>query len=258
MIWQRDLLGLMVGFVITVLTAPVGISGAVFLLPVQLDLLGVPNSQVTPTNLVFNVVAVPGALARYRRQGQLMGPLTRLLLLLGTVPGVILGVIIRVQVLPGPRVFRLFAAAVLLPIGLYVLTRRNDSFRQTGRDLSHRQIVIVSLVVGVIGGIYGIGGGSLLGPILIGSGLPLAIVAPAALASTFVTSLAGILAYAVISFTQGGSIGTDWELGVACGLGGLLGSYAGARLQPWFPERVLRCLLGILAIGLSLTYILWV
>jgi hypothetical protein len=38
--WGQALLGFAAGSVIAVLTAPVGVSGAVFLLPVQLDVLG--------------------------------------------------------------------------------------------------------------------------------------------------------------------------------------------------------------------------
>ena len=52
------------GLLVAVLTAPVGVSGAVFLLPIQLDLLRVPSPAVTPTNLLFNVVATPSALVR--------------------------------------------------------------------------------------------------------------------------------------------------------------------------------------------------
>jgi uncharacterized protein len=33
--------------------------------------LGTPSLSVTPTNLLYNVVATPGALYRYWRQGQL-------------------------------------------------------------------------------------------------------------------------------------------------------------------------------------------
>jgi hypothetical protein len=44
------------------------VSGAVFLLPAQLSLLNVPSPAVTPRIVLFNVVAVPGALARYGRQ----------------------------------------------------------------------------------------------------------------------------------------------------------------------------------------------
>ncbi len=57
------------GVLVTVITAPVGRSGAVFLLPAQSDRLRVPSPAVTPTNLLFNVAATPGASWRYRRAG---------------------------------------------------------------------------------------------------------------------------------------------------------------------------------------------
>jgi uncharacterized protein len=46
------------------------VSGAVFLLPVQVRLLGLPSPAVTPTNLLFNLVATPGGLLLYRRRGR--------------------------------------------------------------------------------------------------------------------------------------------------------------------------------------------
>jgi uncharacterized protein len=67
--WDLALGCLAAGLVIAALTTPVGVSGAVFLLPVQVSLLGVPSPAVTPTNLLFNVVATPGGLLRYRRGG---------------------------------------------------------------------------------------------------------------------------------------------------------------------------------------------
>ena len=115
---------------------------------------------------------------------------------------------------------------------------------------------MLALLVGVVGGIYGIGGGSILGPLLVASGLPVATVAPAALAATFVTSIVGAATYALLSLTATGSIAPDWRLGLVCGLGGLLGGYVGAWLQPWLPERALRLLLGLLAIGLASLYII--
>src|SRR4051812_23857862 len=86
------------GVAIATLTAPVGVSGAVFLLPVQLSVLNVPSPSVTPTNLLYNVVAVPGALARYRRDARFSTDLARLLLA-GTIPGVVAGAVIRVLLL---------------------------------------------------------------------------------------------------------------------------------------------------------------
>lgn len=252
--WLRLLEGLVAGLLIATVTAPVGVSGAVFLLPVQLNLLDVPNPAVTPTNLMFNVVAGPGALFRYRRAGQLTGPLTRQLII-GTIPGVVVGAIIRVHLVPGPRAFRLVAAAVLLPIGIWLCRRALARQADALRPISSRRITVIALLVGVVGGVYGIGGGSILGPILVGTGLPVTTVAPAALASTFLTSIVGAGTYALLSLSESGSIAPQWSLGLACGIGGLIGGYLGARLQPRFPETALQLLLGGLAIAVALTYV---
>ncbi|MFI8831527.1 TSUP family transporter [Streptomyces afghaniensis] len=253
--------GLAAGLVIATVTAPVGVSGAVFLLPVQLSVLGVPNPAVTPTNLLYNVVAGPGALWRYRLDGALRGDLARRLVL-GTLPGVVLGATVRVFALPGPGVFRLLAAALLLPLGLWLFLRAlaparhgpSPAGESAPGELAPHMLTGLALAVGVVGGIYGIGGGSLLGPILVGRGLPVARVAPAALAATFATSLVGAGTYALLSFFSSGDVAPDWWLGLACGTGGLMGGYLGARLQPRLPDRALRLLLGALATAVGALY----
>ncbi|MQA95855.1 MAG: TSUP family transporter [Streptosporangiales bacterium] len=255
MSWWEGLVGFGAGLVIAVVTSPVGVSGAVFLLPVQLSVLNVPSPAVTPTNLLFNVVAGPGALLRYRARGALGGSLTRLLVL-GTLPGVVIGALIRVFVFPDPQVFRLLVAFLLLPLGLWLCVRtvRPPPHRREPDGLSPRVISLVAVAVGIVGGMYGIGGGSLLGPILAGRGLPVATVAPAALASTFITSIAGALTYTVLALTTPGDIAPEWTLGLLCGLGGLIGGYLGAHLQPRLPDAGLRLLLGTLAIALAVLY----
>jgi uncharacterized membrane protein YfcA len=251
---ERELLGFVAGFVIATITSPVGVSGAVFLLPVQLSAFGVPNPQVTPTNLLYNVLSGPGALLRYARQGQLQGRLTRNLVV-GSAPGVVIGAVLRVYVADDPTVFKLVAAAVLLPTGLFILlSPRRRVMRLVPKPLSSGAIGLAAFVVGIVGGIYGIGGGSILGPILVGSGMAVSQVAPAALASTFVTSIVGVATFAVLQVNAPGSIAPDWPLGVACGLGGLCGGYLGASVQPRLPERLLRTLLGLLAISLAAVY----
>ena len=253
------LLGFAAGALISVLTTPVGVSGAVFLLSVQLSILNVPSPAVTPTNLLFNVIAGPGALLRYRTGGQLTGRLTRLLLA-GTIPGVVIGAAIRVYAVPGPRLFRLILAVFLLPLGLWLCTHTARPAPaapgRTNGGLSEPAITALALIVGIVGGIYGIGGGSILGPVLVGRGVPVAKAAPAALASTFVTSTVGAVTYGLLSLVTAGDIGPKWSIGVACGLGGLTGGYLGARLQPRLPEARLRLLLGILATTLALLYLL--
>ncbi|MFC8454795.1 TSUP family transporter [Kitasatospora sp. NPDC057223] len=252
--WSSGLLGFTAGLLISVVTAPVGVSGAVFLLPVQVSVLGVPSPAVTPTNLLFNVVAGPGALLRYRRAGGLGGPLTRLLVA-GTVPGVVVGAVIRVFAVPGPRVFRLLVAALLLPLGVWLCARTlRPAGPRPGAVPTARTTTALALAVGVVGGIYGIGGGSILGPLLAGRGVPVATVAPAALTSTFITSIVGAGTYAALALTTAGDIAPDWLLGLSCGLGGLAGGNLGARLQPRLPETVLRLLLGVLATAVGTLY----
>jgi uncharacterized membrane protein YfcA len=245
--------GFAAGLVIATVTAPVGVSGAVFLLPVQLSILSIPNPAVTPTNLLYNVIATPGALLRYRKSRQFASPMAKLLLA-GTVPGVVAGAAVRVFLLPGARPFRIVAGLVLLAVGTWLISRTLRT-PHTHRPLSDRTILATSLGVGVIGGVYGIGGGSILSPVLVGSGLAVAVVAPAAMAATFVTSIVGALTYAVLALVGDGSIAPDWPTGIACGLGGLCGSYLGARLQPRLPERGLRLLLGALAVGIAVLYL---
>ncbi|MFE9016822.1 sulfite exporter TauE/SafE family protein [Streptomyces cyaneofuscatus] len=248
--------GFAAGLLISTMTAPVGVSGAVLLLPVQLSVLGVPSPAVTPTNLLFNVVAGPGALWRYRRDGALRGGLARRLVA-WTLPGVITGAAIRVFALPGPDVFRILVAAFLLPLGAWLCLRtlRPARRRPDAAEPSATALATLALTVGVIGGIYGIGGGSLLGPVLAARGMPMARIAPATLAATFTTSVAGAAAYALLALASPpGPVAPDWWLGLACGLGGLIGGYLGARLQPHLPETALRLLLGALAAALGASY----
>ncbi len=255
--WPTALGALAAGLLVALVTTPVGVSGAVFLLPVQLDLLGIPSPAVTPTNLLFNVVATPGALLRHHRTGGLRSPLVPQLLV-GTVPGVVVGAVVRVLAAPGVEVFRVLAAALLLPLGLWLVVRRPVAEDRRGPAPRRTTVTLLGLGVGVIGGVYGLGGGSLLGPILVGMGLPIAVVAPAALASTFVTSLAGVATYGVLSLVSDGPVAPVWSVGLLCGLGGVVGGYVGARLQHRLPEAGLRVMLGLLAVGLAMAYVVQV
>lgn len=175
-----EIAALLAAFAIAVLATPAGISGAVLLLPFQVSVLGTPSPAVTPTNLLYNVVATPGALYRYWRQGQAGGRLA-LVLIAGTMPGVIAGSVIRVDLLPGPGVFDLVVAAVLLPLGLWLALTRPPGAVAAARPawvIPPTALILLATAVGCVGGIYGIGGGSILAPVLIGTGRPAAEVAP--------------------------------------------------------------------------------
>jgi uncharacterized membrane protein YfcA len=245
-------------YLIAVLATPAGISGAVLLLPFQVGVLGTPSPAVTPTNLLYNVVATPGALYRYWRQKQAGGRLA-LVLIAGTLPGVIAGSVIRVELLPGPRVFDLVVATVLVPLGCWLVFTRPPHPGQSARPariIPAPVLAALAAVVGCIGGIYGIGGGSILAPILIGSGRRPAEVAPAALAATFVTSVGGVITFTILSIHQHGPVAPAWPTGIALGIGGLAGGYTGARIQHRLPDALIRRLVGVLVVAIGARY-LW-
>jgi uncharacterized protein len=246
---------LVASFVIATVASPVGVSGAVLLLPFQVGVLGTPSPAVTPTNLLYNVVATPGALYRYRRQHQTGGRLTAILLM-GTVPGVIGGSIIRVLLLPGARVFEVVIAAVMIPLGGWLLLSPDSRAGVSPRPglASGPLLATIAAAVGCVGGIYGIGGGSILAPLLIGSGRSPSEVAPATLTATLVTSIAGVATFVILSSSHHGPVAPDWGVGVALGTGGLAGSYTGARLQPHLPEVVIRRLLALLVLAVGVRY----
>ncbi len=252
-----EAVALVAAFVVSAVATPAGISGAVLLLPFQVRVLGTPSPAVTPTNLLFNVLSTPGALYRYRRQHQTGGRLA-VLLVTGTLPGVIAGAVIRVEVVPGPRVFDLLVAALLLPLGIWLAATRPARDRDPAgpaRQIPAPVLIFLAALTGCVGGIYGIGGGAISSPILIGSGRPAAEVAPAALASTFVTSLAGVITFTILSINHG-PVAPDWPTGIALGIGGIVGGYTGARMQSRLPDTLIRRTVGILAIAIAAQY-LW-
>ena len=254
----KELIALAAAYFIAAIATPAGISGAVLLLPFQVSVLGTPSPAVTPTNLLYNIIATPGALYRYWRQGQTGGRLARQLTV-GTLPGVIAGAAIRVELLPGPRIFALVVAAVLLPLGCWLTA--TSSPRPATRPVPAGQIpgpalTALASLVGCIGGIYGVGGGSILAPVLITAGYPPAEVAPAALASTFTTSVAGVATFTALAIQQHSPVAPDWPTGIALGIGGLAGAYTGARLQVRVPDTLIRRTVGILVIAIGARY-LW-
>ncbi len=299
-----------------------GVSGAFLLLPFQVSVLGFTSPAVSATNQVFNIVAIPSGVYRYIREGRMVWPLTWVVII-GTLPGVLAGAIIRVRYLPNPKNFSLFAGLVLLYIGLRLvkdLLRTRFSTPQRGIGMnprwggagkpgavskpsaeeefqalvkSYRQgqqagqalprvvvrectvtrirydfygqtftiptlgVMALSLVVGMVGGVYGIGGGAIIAPFFVSVfGLPVYTVAGAALMGTFVTSVARVLFYQIIApWYPGMSIAPDWILGFLFGIGGFAGMYCGARFQKFVPARGIKWLLAFTILFPVIKYI---
>jgi uncharacterized membrane protein YfcA len=299
----------LVALVVSTFTSMGGVSGAFLLLPFQVSVLGFTSPAVSPTNLVFNIVAIPSGVYRYLREGRMNWPLTWVVIL-GTLPGLLFGALIRVRWLPDPKNFKLFVGCVLLYIGLRLLYDQTPrakrkkakiqefesqvqeklrsvmaaSGQTTGRglppaarvktrDWNWRQVsyeflgetfsfnvpalLALALVVGLIGGTYGIGGGAIIAPFVAAIfGLPIYTIAGAALMGTFITSVAGVgVYYCLAPFCPGQAVAPDLALGALFGVGGFCGMYIGARLQKFIRANIIRTGLGIVISGLALRYI---
>ncbi len=118
-------------------------------------------------------------------------------------------------------------------------------------------VFFLSLVVGVVGGVYGIGGGSIMAPFFVSIlGLPVYTVAGAALMGTFVTSVFGVGFYQGISFfIPELAVGPDWLLGMLLGVGGTAGIYCGARFQKYVPADGIKFMLAVIMFFIAIRYV---
>ncbi len=147
------------------------------------------------------------------------------------------------------------AEAVIKTISISL---RKIEYEFWGEIFSFNTISMFGLacVVGIIGGAYGIGGGSIIAPFCVAVfHLPVYTIAGAALMGTFITSVAGAIFFSVIPATNGVSAMPDWSLGILFGIGGFVGMYFGARFQKFVPQKVIKLLLGLLIVFVALRYI---
>jgi uncharacterized membrane protein YfcA len=229
-------------FAVSFGTSMGGGAGAFLLLPFQMSFLGYTAPSVSATNQLFNIVAIPSGVYSYLKEKRMVWPLTWAVVL-GTLPGVLLGAVIRVNYLPDPRNFKVFAGRVLGYIGLRMARdlfknkekKGESSFRKSVKDskgaasaghvtvrefslqrisyefsgetytCSTMLIFAMSLVVGVVGGVYGIGGGSIVAPFFVSiCGLPVYTVAGAELMGPLVTSVVDVAFYQILALFHAG------------------------------------------------------
>jgi hypothetical protein len=204
------------------------------------------------------------------------------------------GGFIRIIYLPDPAAFKVFVAIVLLYIGGRLLwdfcqeirkaraakapadPGASQDYRAHVEAFTMRQVALrfqgvvyrasvpgiflLALAVGVVGGVYGIGGGAIIAPFYVAFfGLPVHAVAGAALLGTLVTSVFGVVFYQAVApfFSRPDlAVAPDWLLGGLFGLGGMAGMYLGARTQRYVPARWIKLMLAGLLTFVAVGYLL--
>lgn len=298
----------LVAFFISAITSPAGISGSFILLPFQVSYLGFTSPAVSPTNLIYNIVAIPGGLYSFIKEDRMVWPITWVMSA-GTIPGVIIGSWLRVSKFQDPKIFKMLLGIVMLYLGIMltldlfgVLTKNTvnsideqtskkfldiekkniNNFNQPGeftkvtsKNFSLKKIeyffmgnvyscntlklIVIALFIGLVGGIYGIGGGALITPFLVSMlSLPIYSIAGAALVCNLINSVTGVIVFSLLELSPAVSsvnVSPDWPLGILFGVGGLLGTYAGARAQKHIKEKYIKTVMAIIVITLAISYI---
>ncbi len=275
-------------FTVSLFSSTGGVSGAFLLLPFQMSVLGFTGPAVSATNLLYNVCAIPSGVYSYVREKRMLWALAGVTLM-GTLPGVIIGAVVRVKYMPDPKTFKFFAGLVLLYIAVRLVIdlyksepaqRRKQTpaeayavtdvrlrlkkisyvFDGQRMEASVPGLLILSLLVGIVGGIYGIGGGAILAPLFVTVfRLKVHTIAGAALFGTFATSVVGLLSYtflAPIFSVTGEPTQPDWLLGLFFAVGGALGMFIGARLQRHLSAAVIKVILCVILLFVAGKYIL--
>ena len=272
-----------VAFIISFFTSMAGISGAFLLLPFQMSVLGFTTPSVSSTNLLFNVAGTPGGVYRYMKEGRIVWPIA-ITIVTGIIPGILIGYYLRVKYLPDPRAFKLFVGLALMYVAFKLIRDAWTSKTKMAADTSGLKdkvgnasirfkktrfdfkgitysihtigFFMLSFAVGIIGGIYGIGGGSIIAPFCVAFfNLPVHAIAGAVLLGTFTSSAAGVTFYSLISI-NGSTAAPDWALGILFGIGGLFGMYFGAKCQRYVPEKIIKIILTLIILSVATKYIL--
>lgn len=286
----NPLIPFFIGLGVSVVSSPTGISGGFLILPISVNFLGFTSLAVSPTNFLFNILAMPSGLWRLHREKRLLWSLGGILML-GSLPGIFIGAALRATWLKEVRDFKIFVGLVLALLAANVarnllgrqdsaaheaeknfqaqcggdssggLTakiqggRLNFSFGERYFSASLAALTGLSLAVGLAGGIYGIGGAAIIAPLLISVfRLPIYVVSGAALLAGWSGAVFGLLAYAFFWPLVSGEppVRPDWALGFLFGLGGLVGVYTGARLQRRLPAGPLKAVMFILIAFMAL------
>ncbi len=264
----------LVGFFIALFCSAGGVTGAFLLLPFQISILNFISPSVNATNYFYNIISAPFGVYRYWKEQRFYYPLA-FILVIGCLPGIILGYFLRITWFREIKTFKLFVGLVLIAIcfkliyDFFVIKKEigfssekpytyifnwkklKFSYGEKIYEINSWFISFLSFFTGVIGGIYGIGGGALMSPILLAFfKIPPYIYAGANLFSVYSSSVIGISVYTF------GGYKPDWLLGFLFGLGGGVGLNLGARLQKYMPQKLIRFIIIIALLIISYRYII--
>ncbi|MFB6319854.1 sulfite exporter TauE/SafE family protein [Saccharicrinis sp. FJH54] len=222
-----------------------GIGGAVILIPILIS-LGIPINVARPVGLFYNTISLTGASISNIRN--------RLLDFRGGIPIIISSFLFAIvgawgsQFIPKQIILGLFIAFLVFSGFMFLFHKRKepDVYRKDNPVIA---LSLIGIFAGLLSGILGIGGGSIISPLLLMLGFnPKKITTITAFVVPF-SSFSGFITY--------WSLGTvDWKLSLIAAFSGMAGATLGTtfmhkKLNPNAVKKILAFILLLMALKLS-------
>ena len=231
-----------VGFGVGAFSGLLGVGGGILLVPFLVLARAFDQKRAQATSLVMVACAALFGALTYALEGQVSW-LPALLLLAGGFLGSLVGSHLVVRsanhVLQGAFAVLMIAVAIYLFVGAPNASDADVIEISTSVAIGY---VIAGLVMGILSALFGIGGGIVLIPMLIGLfDYPQQLAAGTSLAVMCVVALVG-----AIRLTRPGF--TNWRTGLTFGIASIPGALAGAAIALTLPADYLR---GIFAVVMA-------
>ena len=257
------------GFLIGTVASMVGVGGGVFIVPLLTLAYGFSPPEAVGTSLATIIFTSLASTANYSRQKRIYYK-TGLILALTTVPGAFLGAYLTSII--EERILGLIFGIFLFFVALRMILRLNFSRSEQSEEeksadhtLVHSEDslfksrtnfllgVMLSFFGGLSSGLLGIGGGSLLVPIMVMvMNMPMHITVATSMFTMIFTSTSGVIQHFSL-----GNIRFEHVLLLVLGtiFGAQLGAYTSKRISASNLRRIFGAVLVIVSIRMILKYV---
>nr|WP_239094035.1 sulfite exporter TauE/SafE family protein [Bacillus sp. B15-48] len=263
----------LVGFVGAAVGSLAGLGGGIIIVPSLLflsektNLLPALSPQiVVGTSILILIVTGLSSTLAYMKQKK-VDYISGMIFFIGSGPGAYVGAIINSRF--DPSVFSLIFGALIIFIAIVMsvtkhlksITLKNGLTRMyikpTGEELTYKVnpvlAVFICFFIGMLSGLFGIGGGSLLVPVmLLIFGFPLAVAIPTSMFMVFLSAIVGSVAHIRL-----GNVEWLYALALIPGawFGGKFGSYLNDILNDKTVLYIFRILLVVVGVRMIVSNI---
>ena len=222
-----------VSFVLSFIFALGGIGSAIILVPV-LNMLGVPFAQARAAGLFTNVISTSAGVLNNLRNRRIDWKIAIPLTVSATLASPIGAYLSHIL---NPKWVGILFSLLLFYIGIMLyIPKRAERIKE---EAPLWVIVLIGTIGGILSGLLGIGGGSVVSPLLMLYGLnPVKVIASVIFMVPF-SSLAGFLTYWKLGLV-------DWEITLAAALPAFAAGYLGTHVaHTYLKPQQIKKILGV-------------